>query len=334
MKNNKIIFINILQAFAILTVFLGHALRIYHSGGWYFHKGETVLICDIIDKFIYSFHMPLFVFLSGYLFFANFDKIKNLNEYILKRIKRLLLPFLTVGLFYVIPLICIVNPLDKDIVFYYKNFLNLKFCWHLWFLPMLFIVNSIFAILFINAKTINKFIILPILIILNLIQIQGPQSCIYTVPTYLIYFYLGCIFFEYRKFIQEKILKYTGAIALLMIALETCLYFNPSNSVLKLISATSMILLSYLISFKLSKYNFGSGFIISYLSKNLFILYLLHEPIMAFILKQLNWGKLYTPFINVNILFWATLTSCIIIAFIIQDLVPKLKRAIGLAHKN
>jgi peptidoglycan/LPS O-acetylase OafA/YrhL len=119
-----------------------------------------------------------------------------------------------------------------------------------------------------------------------------------------------------------------------MIALETCLYFNPNNSVLKLISASSMILLSYLISFKLSKYNFGSSFVISYLSKNLFILYLLHEPIMAFILKQLNWGTTYTPFINVNILFWATLTTCIIIAFIIQDLVPKLKRAIDLTHKN
>ena len=122
---------------------------------------------------------------------------------------------------------------------------------------------------------------------------------------------------------------------LLMIFSETYLYFNPSNPILKLISASSMILLSYLISFKLSKYKLGSSFITSYLSKNLFILYLLHEPIMAFILKQLSWGTSYTPFINVNILLWGTLTFCIIITFIIQNLAPKFKKQpLNLIHKN
>ena len=70
-KSKRLFYIEILQAFGILCVFLGHALRIYHEGGWYFHNAQTVLAFDIIDKFIFSFHMPLFVFLSGFLFYLN-----------------------------------------------------------------------------------------------------------------------------------------------------------------------------------------------------------------------------------------------------------------------
>ena len=49
-KSKRLFHIELLQAFGILCVFLGHAIRIYYDGGWYFHKTQPVLMFDIIDK--------------------------------------------------------------------------------------------------------------------------------------------------------------------------------------------------------------------------------------------------------------------------------------------
>ncbi|OIK06278.1 hypothetical protein BIV60_27360 [Bacillus sp. MUM 116] len=45
-----------------------------------------------IKTYIYTFHMPLFFFLSGYLF--NFNKFPNIKTFVLKRTKTLILPYL------------------------------------------------------------------------------------------------------------------------------------------------------------------------------------------------------------------------------------------------
>lgn len=319
MEKIKIIHIELLQAFAIITVFLGHALRIYHSEGWYFHKAQVNLYCDVADKVIYSFHMPLFVFLSGYLFYANIDKIKSLGQYAIKRAKRLLVPFLFMGLLFVLPLICIIDPLEKNVIFYYKNFLNFKQCWHLWFLPMLFCVNIIFATLFVKIKNINKLFLCFILILLNIFKIKGAQSCFYNIPTYLIYFYLGCLFFEYKNIIKEKISKYLGLIGFILIFSEIFLY-NYNFKILSLLTAVSCILFLYLSSLKITKGNASNNYAVTFLSNNLFILYLLHEPILALILKYLKWGSSYSPLVSVNILFWLTLIICILVIIFIKYL--------------
>ncbi|MED3564122.1 acyltransferase family protein [Bacillus xiapuensis] len=45
-----------------------------------------------IKTYIYTFHMPLFFFLSGYLF--NFNKFPNIKTFVLKRTKTLIWPYL------------------------------------------------------------------------------------------------------------------------------------------------------------------------------------------------------------------------------------------------
>lgn len=69
MDNNKtknLLNISLLQAFGILCVLLGHSVHIFSSWGWYFHQAPINTTCNIIHHFVYSFHMPLFIFLSGY----------------------------------------------------------------------------------------------------------------------------------------------------------------------------------------------------------------------------------------------------------------------------
>ena len=76
-ENKKILF---LQVFGIILVVIGHI-------------GE---MNTNLHRWIYSFHMPLFMFISGYLLnYTNQRKIENINlkEFFWKKIKRLLIPY-------------------------------------------------------------------------------------------------------------------------------------------------------------------------------------------------------------------------------------------------
>lgn len=82
MKGNRLLYIDILKAFGIFLVILGHVLNDNKHP---------------VSHFIYSFHMPLFFALSG-VFFV-YKKEIQLKELIRKRWKSMLKPYL---FFYII----------------------------------------------------------------------------------------------------------------------------------------------------------------------------------------------------------------------------------------
>lgn len=57
--------IDVAKGIAILLVLLGHSIQ-YASGASYYSSGA--FYSNWFFKFIYSFHMPLFMVISGYLF--------------------------------------------------------------------------------------------------------------------------------------------------------------------------------------------------------------------------------------------------------------------------
>lgn len=319
-KSKRLFYIEILQAFGILCVFLGHALRFYHDGGWYFHKTQTILAFDIIDKFIYSFHMPLFMFLSGFLFYLNKDKIQNAWEYVLKRVKRLLLPFYLAGFLYVLPMICFINPLDKSIGFYYTSFLTLDYTWHLWFLIDLFIITLFFVLYYFKFNKINKYVLLAALIGINLLATIGPSSCLARIPKFAIFFYLGCLFVENKDFIEKTLARYIWVILSIFAGVEILLYFAYKNALIDLSGAVLAILFFYLLALKLSQKTNGQNKVVSFLSVNLLSLYIIHEPIMALILKYFKWGNNGNPFVVSGLMFFVPLL-CSILFIKVKDFI-------------
>ena len=315
-KSKRLFYIEVLQAFGIICVFLGHALRIFHEGGWYFHKAQSVLGFDILDKFIFSFHMPLFMFLSGYLFYLNKDKVVSTWEYILKRVKRLLIPFYFAGFLYVLPMICFINPLDKSVGFYYINFLTLDYTWHLWFLFALFVITLLFVLYYSKFNKMNKFVLLGILVAMNLLSIVGPSSCLARVPKFAIFFYLGCLFVENKDFIERKLSKFLWLILLLFVGVEVCLYQFYKNSLLGLVSAVLGIAFFYLLALKLADKMKSGNKVISFLSMNLLPLYIIHEPIMALILKYFNWGIASSPLIVSSGMFLGSIFVAVVFILI------------------
>ena len=76
-KQSRVEWIEICKGIAILLVVLGHTFR------------DEMLTNDIayfLKTFIYSFHMPLFMAISGYVFSLSLDKyIKEPKKFLAKK---------------------------------------------------------------------------------------------------------------------------------------------------------------------------------------------------------------------------------------------------------
>jgi len=141
-KNN--VLITSLQAFGIILVVLGHALQIDSA------FSNRLLL----EGIIYSFHMPLFVFISGYLLkytSVSFSSI-NIRQFIEKRIQRLLIPYIIISSIVFIPKALLsqyaVRPVKLSFASYFHMLLYpddnvIRF---FWFLPTLFIIMIVFLV--------------------------------------------------------------------------------------------------------------------------------------------------------------------------------------------
>lgn len=96
--NQRIDYIDVMKGLAIFYVVIGHVLA-WAYNDWY-SATQHNFVGVIAWKIIYSFHMPLFMFVSGYVVFNPQKKycIKDVS----KRIIQYIIPFISVGtiLFY------------------------------------------------------------------------------------------------------------------------------------------------------------------------------------------------------------------------------------------
>ena len=113
----RIEYIDKLKGLCILFMVMGHIMQI------------SLEVNNVtFNSFYTSFHMPIFFFLSGMFVYKHFNKwnINELWRFFYSKVKRLLLPFITIGSIYVM-------YFNID----YIKFINGNFDGY-WFLPALF----------------------------------------------------------------------------------------------------------------------------------------------------------------------------------------------------
>lgn len=145
-RNDNIL---LLMAFGIVFVVLGH-------------KGGIGLFSDWFPY--YSFHMPLFMFIAGYLFKEKY--IDNVKDYIIKKFRHLMVPYYMWNLFYGLMVVVLkyFDVVKFGIKFDAYNFFVMPFVHGhqfslnvaMWFVPQLFAIQVIY-ILFRKLKSKLKF---------------------------------------------------------------------------------------------------------------------------------------------------------------------------------
>lgn len=133
--------IDIIKGVLIILVLLGHSISLVY--------GESC-VDNIVFKIIYSFHMPLFVFVSGYLFQKSLQK--KFKDLLGQKIKRLIVPLLTAS-----TILVIINWFSKsNFIFNTKDLKTIVLNVHriyttYWFLICVFVL-SLIAYIYCHAR--------------------------------------------------------------------------------------------------------------------------------------------------------------------------------------
>lgn len=297
LKRKRFIDIDCAKGLAIILVVLGHivARKAPVGGEWYMY----------IEKAIYTFHMPLFMFLSGWVFYYTIPKSNKFNEiknFILKKAYRLLVPFFMMGFtvlfgkYFAGRILYVDNPvsnLSTSIMnlFWHTDKSCVSFIWYV-YVVFVFIVLTLFGLKMFN----HKMNLLPLLLLSLIINIIQLPSYFYfdLVGRHYIYFVLGCLAFQHKDIYYELISKYKYNFLLIFIA---CLTFYLIGfhldfyiPLLKLPTALSAI--AGIHGFIKTKTNESN--ILLKISKYTFPIYLFNVPFIgltkAIMLKFTDWN--------------------------------------------
>lgn len=203
MQNQRLVEIDILRVLCIFLLISDHSFAIF-SNTWI----KPICIDDIalyywIGKFCQSFMLPLWVFISGFLWayqVVGVGRTYKFYELLSKKAYKLLLPCYIFGLVYVF----LIGEFS-DLITLKGIYLYLCGAGHLWFLPMLFWIFIISY--FVQKLKINDITLLIGLFIVSIISWNIASLGIGNALYYLFYFQFGFICFKYHNRINPILTK-------------------------------------------------------------------------------------------------------------------------------
>lgn len=172
--------IDILKGIAIILVIYAHCIQ-FGSGSNYLESQS--FFNNQVFKFIYSFHMPLFMIISGYLFYFSIHKHSfkyNLNT----RFIGLFVPIILWQTIWIL-LVNFHNPNNNNVLSLFNSYLNT-----LWFITSVFF-NSLIVLLC-NKYAKDSRLLYGIIIIVSLFipNYYGYNLYVFMLPYFLCgYFY-------------------------------------------------------------------------------------------------------------------------------------------------
>ncbi len=223
MSRKRLVDIDKTKGFAIFLVVLGHIV----SGGA--PEGNDWFIA--LHQAIYRFHMPLFMFLSGIIFYYTLKPFNNVDEYfsyIRKKAGRLLPGFFLIGFLvllgkFIASRYIVVARVDENLI---AGIINLfidpsqSAAGSLWYIYVLFEYYLIFPILLIVFKR-NLYLVAFFTLILFLIQAAYPVTQYFLIQRFMehaFFFSLGFILIKHYEAITKVFMKYAFIFLLLFIA--------------------------------------------------------------------------------------------------------------------
>lgn len=179
----RVISFDIARALCILLVVIGHYYP-ENSPAWY----------RVIHDVIYSFHMPLFIFISGY-FFALTRKEEEFVTFIGKKFRRLMIPYFVISIAVITckligqQFLYVESPVEWQA--YYRMFYLPAAGFYLWFIFALFIIFVSTGLFWSGAAI---WMLFGLSIVLYMFDIPRTEIlCLRQVGQMMIYFMSGMV---------------------------------------------------------------------------------------------------------------------------------------------
>lgn len=186
MKKERISVYDWLRLIATILVVIGHSRYISMdaaNGGVHYVMPEftnpafysyIISFFGLMVSYIYSFHMPLFFFLSGAV--LRLKPLKSYDAFCKDKIKRLIVPYFAVGFLFMLPVKYLAGFYNSEgLHMAYRTFYSGADSDHLWFLTALFWCMLLFAAI---KKTCERFRVKSevfLLLVCMVVQMWSPQ---------------------------------------------------------------------------------------------------------------------------------------------------------------
>lgn len=228
-ERKRINWLLILQGWAMLWVVIGHSPLGEPGGG--------PLWENVLYDFAYSFHMSLFMLVSGWLFYRTRLVTDNSRKWsygaiIKDKAVRLLLPGLVFSLIALLLKIIFPGEISRKVGFDLSEIIHgyiypydnpLRELWFIVTLFWLFILTPLWRTVF--SKSWSMWVTLGLLVILYFVGIDTELLCFDRVSRFAVWFYLGMLMSSTdvveKVFEKHALLTFTGGIVIYVVG---CLY--------------------------------------------------------------------------------------------------------------
>lgn len=277
-KKEHISYIDIAKGIAITAVVLGHCFPEN------FYSGDSAVLDSIAEwiyNFCYMWHMPVFFYLSGMLFFSTWVS-KNYKKIALKA-KRLLIPYFTFSLLYIPLRLFMSQYANSSYSGYWKILFGISPNGGVWFLYVLFVFMLITLFIIKNEKMLLS---MTLLLSIANIAVNSGLNIEYSVLKYTLVFFFywgmgilseGCLKNLFEKVMSSKKGMVIIAILFSMIYLIRQIFnFLSINIVGGMLGIILVLYLSRRVPSEML-----IGIIFSYFGRMSMSIYLFHGPILV-----------------------------------------------------
>jgi len=205
-------------------------------GIFYIYLGHFGKNAGQLYPFVFSFHVPLFFFISG-IFASSPESGREFIKIVSKAFKSIVIPYFIFCvislLFYTIRFQWDASTLFNNTIGALKGIRGSVFAESLWFLPCLFVVITYHAALYrlLKSKTYIMFISLLIYTILMPKAIISHPSYFFNTDSalcYLVYYSLGCLLSNIKKISQIKEKKMPVKVAIVALLIISSMVYLAS----------------------------------------------------------------------------------------------------------
>lgn len=266
----RLVEFDIAKAICIILVVIGHYFP-DNSPEWY------VWVHDVI----YTFHMPLFMFASGYIYNATRNG-GTYGSFLWKKVRRLMVPYVVTS-FIVISIKLLTqgnayvqNPVTP--IAYLQVLWSLVagyFLWFIWALWWMFVIAPLF-----KTKE-SRLVLLGIGVILYYMPIPVPEMfCLPQFQHMLVFFALGMACVDYRKHLSFNRWRWSGIIT--FVSINILIYSGLVGGVSSVLAVSGIVMVMQISSWLQDKIQGRHLAWLIQVSASSYIIYLLHTTFEGF----------------------------------------------------
>ena len=294
------------KGLGIVLVVLGHAC-----------VPSLVAISGFAEKlylFIYLFHMPVFMYLSGYAFF-HFSRKYSLSAFVQRKAMAVLKPYF----FYVVAMYLFFWSIHTFSIFKFTFVDNTQFSMknilkdiilcngtvdkHLWYIYLLFFISI--ASYIIDQSVVIKWFLVALCAMIGPLLLSKNLPTICNLPYYLPFFFLGKLdLYSSIKKISEKFrfgffIAYIIGGAIYACNIQSLKNFGLGLAYIKYIAGYIGIVFFLVIISFIEKKEISKWFCC--LGEKSFVIYLLHQPIIVSGTALLSYKLIHNPIVSITI---------------------------------